>query len=270
MGIAGAAVNIAGLGVIAKAIFDTFGGSEVQVGIRKAWDEAVKLADGMEKIGKNGKFAAELVDSGLAVMEEGVHTNALFVEILNSKMDEFGNKVTDVNIVSESVAGLTNELESAGLSFQYVENQAGETLTRIYGDTQPLIDLYGQFAKGIDQVGYSAEAAASKLSRMATFDYAYGNPNLTQQQSDDTYGVGSFHNGGSFIVGGSGYETPVAFMAQKGERVTVETPEQQRDRPIVINIEGDGEGLNRFIRVVADDHRVKINRSGVRPDERVY
>ena len=105
---------------------------------------------------------------------------------------------------------------------------------------------------------------------MATYDYAYGNPYLTEQQSADTYGVGSFHTGGSFIVGGSGYETPVSFMAQKGERVTVETPAQQQERPIVINIQGDGKGLDQFIRVVADDHRVKIAKSGVRDYERVY
>jgi hypothetical protein len=211
-------------------------------------------------------------------MEEGVHSNALFVEILNSRMDEFGNKVTDVNIVSDSIKGLTNELETAGLEFEYIKNEAGETLTRIYGDTEPLIELYGQFAKGIDQVGYSAEAAAAKLSQMATFDPAFGSPyKATRTDSTGTYGYDDFDlpgyaSGGSFLVGGRGGtdNNLVQFMATRGERVTVETPEQQKDTPIVINIQGDGKGLDQFIRVVSDDHRVKINQSGVRPDERVY
>lgn len=37
------------------------------------------------------------------------------------------------------------------------------------------------------------------------------------------------------------------------------------DRPIIINIQGDGAGLEKFIRVIADDHRVQVNRSGLDP-----
>lgn len=55
------------------------------------------------------------------------------------------------------------------------------------------------------------------------------NPNL--------FGPG-FASGGSFMVGGpSGTDrTPVSFMASRGERVTVETPEQQRRGGMIVNI----------------------------------
>lgn len=52
-----------------------------------------------------------------------------------------------------------------------------------------------------------------------------------------------FHQGGSFMVGGSGYEVPVGFMAQPGERVTVQTPAQQQQSSgatIVVNINAPG------------------------------
>lgn len=55
------------------------------------------------------------------------------------------------------------------------------------------------------------------------------NPNL--------FGPG-FASGGSFMVGGpSGTDrTPVSFMASRGERVTVETPDQQRRGGMTVNI----------------------------------
>lgn len=52
-----------------------------------------------------------------------------------------------------------------------------------------------------------------------------------------------FYNGGSFMVGGTGMgrdQTPVSFMAQRGERVTVETERQQRGggtaAPVVVPV----------------------------------
>jgi hypothetical protein len=49
-----------------------------------------------------------------------------------------------------------------------------------------------------------------------------------------------FATGGSFMVGGPGGtdKTPVGFMATRGERVTVETPDQQR--------RGDGSGVTIY------------------------
>lgn len=62
------------------------------------------------------------------------------------------------------------------------------------------------------------------------------NPNL--------FGPG-FASGGSFMVGGpSGTDrTPVSFMASRGERVTVETPDQQRRGGLTINF-FDQAGVN--------------------------
>lgn len=82
-----------------------------------------------------------------------------------------------------------------------------------------------------------------------------------------------FASGGSFMVGGNGGTdtTPVAFMATPGERVTVETPGQQRDGGssggplhLAIHIDGEGavqkiqgrEGQRAIVRTVRKMNRV--------------
>lgn len=51
-----------------------------------------------------------------------------------------------------------------------------------------------------------------------------------------------FASGGSFIVGGNGGTdtTPVGFMATRGERVTVETPDQQRSGAVTVIVNNYG------------------------------
>jgi phage-related minor tail protein len=66
-----------------------------------------------------------------------------------------------------------------------------------------------------------------------------------------------FATGGSFMVGGSGGTdtTPVSFMATPGERVTVETPAQQRSNAQggqVVNDNRDQRTIHVTVQVVAD------------------
>lgn len=60
----------------------------------------------------------------------------------------------------------------------------------------------------------------------------------------------AFATGGSFLVGGpSGTDrTPVSFMASRGERVTVETPDQQRRGGVTVNVNNYAPGVEATAR----------------------
>ena len=69
-----------------------------------------------------------------------------------------------------------------------------------------------------------------------------------------------YATGGSFLVGGSGGTdtTPVGFMATPGERVTIETPEQQRAASggVTININGSSLSTSQMIAAIQQALRV--------------
>ena len=72
--------------------------------------------------------------------------------------------------------------------------------------------------------------------------------NATQTAMDLKASSG-FQHGGSFIVGGSGGtdKTPVSFMATRGEKVTVETPNQSQASG------SDGSGVIKELRALRSD-----------------
>lgn len=80
------------------------------------------------------------------------------------------------------------------------------------------------------------------------------------------YGGGTYQHGGSFLVGGQGVDqTPVAFMATRGERVTITPPgaKSSGGRNIIINFSGP---------VYGDQHELErvilpIVEKGIRADQ---
>jgi hypothetical protein len=96
------------------------------------------------------------------------------------------------------------------------------------------------------------------INRMEAMNFFQRDPRAFSQFYNMTSGGFGlrFATGGSFMVGGNGGTdtTPVSFMATKGERVTVETPAQQRSNatPPVVNDNRDQRTINLTVQVVAD------------------
>jgi tape measure domain-containing protein len=83
--------------------------------------------------------------------------------------------------------------------------------------------------------GAASSAASSVLPGLASAAASGAGGSAAGSAFTDALGgagVPGFAGGGSFVAGGDGGRdtTPVHFMATRGERVTIETPSQQRDR----------------------------------------
>jgi hypothetical protein len=185
---------------------------------------------------------------------------------------------------------------SADAAFSFIENESGQMSLKLIGNADEwarYMEDSGRLSQAayttaFREIGAAGEMTFGALTAEAQAFQATLNSiqaphiNMSSPVFDSTpspsFGASmdGFATGGSFIVGGSGGtdSTQVGFMATPGEKVTVETPAQQRSggeqAPIIINIEGDSAGLEHFIRVTADDHRVQVNRSEIRSTERVY
>ena len=230
-------------------------------------------------------------------------TKAVAAGFANAKLkvkefNTFANSSTTqmVSKFSGSMAEWTSYLQgaidagkvSASAGFKFIEDESGQMTLSLMGDAGEWADFmvesgrisasaYDTLFKEIGITGEytfgaltdSAMSFQSTLNSLKAPSLTIGAPLGIDMQRPAS--MDGFAHGGSFIVGGSGGtdSTPVGFMATPGEKVSIQTPEQQ-NQAIVINIESDGKGLDQFIRVVSDDHRVQVNRSGVRPTERVY
>jgi len=94
-------------------------------------------------------------------------------------------------------------------------------------------------------IGHANDAtgAVDNLARAAQ------NATNATQSFMDMKTESGFQHGGSFIVGGSGGtdKTPVSFMATRGERVSIETPNQSQASG------SDGSGVVKELRALRSD-----------------
>lgn len=142
----------------------------------------------------------------------------------------------------------------------------GESIQQNLGDALADAALQGEFS-----FSKMADAIIADLARIAAQQAAMGLMGLFSgggggplagtsiaAARGDGFGAGllGFASGGSFMVGGHGGTdtTPVAFMATPGERVTIETPPQQRaadaprsNGPLAVNVVLDQRAITKAI-----------------------
>lgn len=190
---------------------------------------------GVNTRGSGGQFTGQVQRSGTGFLDGANESLKSFV---SRTQDSFAQGVAiadaGINAMNQavdkfSVDLVSGEIQSLGDVFKGLRDVAVESLKEI---AQELIKLAiiktiaAGFSAGFSG-GLGGGAGAGPFAGLA------GQPGF------------AFASGGSFMVGGpSGTDrTPVSFMASRGEKVTVETPDQQRRGGLTINFY-DQAGVN--------------------------
>ena len=160
-----------------------------------------------------------------------VNSEAFRAKVLFEELGEDGKAaLKGIQIDADRLAGFMRRgvVSSAELAQMGLENM-GAMSAKMF---EELIGFANDATGAVD----SLARAANKAS-------------LATQSAMDLKHSAGFQHGGSFIVGGSGGtdKTPVSFMATRGERVTVETPNQSQASG------SDGSGVVKELRALRSD-----------------
>lgn len=247
--------------------------------IRRAEAAAATIAQDRER--------ADVMERVKAVIEETLTPQEKFIQQIQALNDirEFLPEGTYLAAVKKYQDELDNAIDKTD-EFAEFSKEAARNIQDSFAEF-----LFDPFDKGLDGMFESfertlrkiaAEAAASQILKSIGIFDAKGNPGslfdslagavglggggggsssaLNSVSIDDFFSSGfpGFANGGSFDVGGSGGTDSqlVAFRASPNERVTIETPAQQRGR-------GDVKITNNIKFIVQSNADGSINRQSL-------
>lgn len=180
------------------------------------------------KFGIEQKLAADI-----AALQNGTAQNAITnnSNVLANTADTARQRAGFEAEAAGKVAAVWNEANRA---------KAGQTGGVIANQNTP-----GEFVSSWDKNGNYVGDLGKTVAGVGALGNAWSSDGRRKlsvaEELSMLNGYGHYARGGSFMVGGSGSgdTTPVGFMATPGERVTIQTPDQQRaSGGVTINING--------------------------------
>jgi len=162
---------------------------------------------------------------------ELVNSEAFRAKVLFEGLGEEGKKaLRGIEVDADSLSGFMRRgfVTSAELAQMGLENM-GQMSSEMF---EELIGHANDATGAVDNLARAANKAS-----------------LATQTAMELKKLGGYQHGGSFIVGGSGGtdKTPVSFMATRGERVSIETPNQSKASG------SDGGGVIKELRALRAD-----------------
>lgn len=176
------------------------------------------------------------------------------------------NEALVVGAVSSSAAQRVAIEKTAAEEVKSVWNEANAVKAGQTGGVIANQGTPGEFVSSWDKngnyVGDLGKTVSGSGALNKSFYTSNGSRQLSVQEAISVLnGYGHYATGGSFMVGGSGGTdtTPVGFMATPGEKVTIQTPAQQRASGATININVSGGNPQSIIAAIRQALRTDPN-----------
>jgi hypothetical protein len=184
--------------------------------------------------------AVQVVNSSLKETTSSAKSTASAVHLAAGELTSMSGKASGVYNVSKALA-------ATNATLKITNTETGMVVERLNSIGGQASGVY-RVSKAIDQIAFSATKAKTSVDSLAASIYksihaaasiaggalkgSVNSPSFTNlgKPGTATGGVAAYAEGGSFMVGGRGGvdQNRVAFDASRGERVTIETPAQQR------------------------------------------